>query len=110
MFVLESKVYIFRVDKYWVFEYKKQNNEQPLGLLIEGNLEISSKWQGIDVIDNRFTVHNNKIVSISGNKWTELKPNGEVDKAYEITIENLIEEDQDQNVNFFYQLEYLKLF
>ena len=88
MFVLENKVYVFRVDKYWVFEYNKQNSEKPLGLLIEGNLEISSKWQGIDGNDNRFTVHKNKIAAISGQKWTEMEPNGDISESQDILPEN----------------------
>ena len=87
MFVFESKVYVFRVNKYWVFELNQQNSNQPLGPLIEGNIEISSKWKGIDGTDNRFTIHNNKIVAISDNKWTEIQPNGDVIESQDILPE-----------------------
>ena len=88
MFVLEEKVYVFRVDKYWVFELNRQNNDRPLGPLIEGNLKINNKWKGIDGNKNRFTIHDNKIVAISGNKWTEMEPNGDITESKEILSEN----------------------
>ena len=91
MFVLEEKVYVFRVDKYWVFEFNQENSEQPLGTLIEGNVEIESKWKGINGTDNRFTIHDNKIVAISSDKWNEMQPNGDITKSEDILPENFDE-------------------
>ena len=84
MFILEEKVYIFRADKYWVFELNAENSDQPLGPLIEGNVDISNKWKGIEGKENRFTIHDNKIVAISYEKWTKMELNGDIIKSEDI--------------------------
>ena len=48
-----------------------------MGKLIKGNSKISSKWKGIIGSKYKFTIHDNSIVAISGNQWTELGLNGE---------------------------------
>ena len=93
MFVLQNKVYIYSEEKYWIFQYNEANSEQPLGPLIEGNVEIENQWKGIDGNKNRFTVKDNKIVSIGENKITELEPNGNVIKSEEIDVESPSEVD-----------------
>ena len=93
MFVLQNKVYVFRFEKYWVFEYNEANSEQPFGPLIDGNLEIESQWKGIDGNKNRFTVNDNKIVSIGDKKITKLEPNGKITKTEEIDEENVDDEE-----------------
>ena len=86
MFELEDKVYVFRVDKYWVFK-TNVNKEKPLGPLIEGNIKISDKWKGMDANDYRFTIRDNKIVAISYEKWNVLESNGEIIKSEDIEPE-----------------------
>ena len=95
MFVLQNKVYVFRFEKYWVFEYNEANSEQPFGPLIDGNLEIESQWKGIDGNKNRFTVNDNKIVSIGDKKITKLEPNGKVIKSEELNVENFEEQSSE---------------
>ena len=87
MFTLKDRVYIFRKDKYWEFKYNQQNSDQPLGQLIEGSIEIHNKWKGYTP-DDRFTVHDNQIVAVSGQKWIEMKPNGQISKTEDISTEN----------------------
>ena len=94
MFVLEEKIYVFRVDKYWVFEFNAQNIEYPLGPLIEGNIKISDKWKGIDANHYRFTIRDNKIVAISYDKWNVLELNGDI-----IGSENIEPENPNQETN-----------
>ena len=112
MFVLEEKVYVFRVDKYWIFEFNAQNTEHPLGPLIEGNIKISDKWKGIDGSDNRFTIHNNKIVAISSHKWTEFEINGEISKSENILGPSFEPSNEDYPIDYTTELldiEYEKL-
>ena len=92
MFVFEDKVYIFRVDKYWVFEFNVEKSDQPLGPLIEGDVDISNKWKGIDGKENRFTIRDNKIVAISYEKWTEMEINGDIVKIEDIVPEKTNQE------------------
>ena len=95
MFVLQNKVYVFRFEKYWVFEYNEANSEQPFGPLIDGNLEIESQWKGIDGNKNRFTVNDNKIVGIGENKIIELETNGKVIKSEELNVEKFEEQSSE---------------
>ena len=103
MFVFEEKVYVFRVDKYWIFRFNRNNKERPLGPLIEGNIKISDKWKGIDGNDNRYTIRDNKIVAISYDKWTEMKPNGEIIKSETILPEK-VETGEGSQVIYCYEI------
>ena len=42
---------------------------------------------------NRFTVNDNKIVSIGDEKITKLEPNGKITKTEEIDVENVDDEE-----------------
>ena len=87
MIVIEKKVFVFRVHKYWVFGLDEKNSAKPLGQLIEGSVQIGSKWKGIDGSKSKFTTHENKLVVISGSKWSELDLNGDVIKTGDIELE-----------------------
>ena len=101
MFVLQNKVYIFRLDKYWIFELNVDNKEKPLGPLIEGDIKTEDKWKGIDGNKNRFTTHENQIVAIDGHKWTEMQPNGQITKTENILPENIEPGKDDNQVNIW---------
>ena len=82
----EDKVIVFRREKYWIFQYNSDNEEKPLGPLIKGDVDIGSKWEGIDGSKTKFTIRDNKLVAIDANKWTET--DGEVTKEEEILSGN----------------------
>ena len=87
IFIFENKVFIFNNDKYWIYELNVQNNDILLGQLIEGNMKIDYKWKGIIGHKSKFTIHYNRIIAITEQKWTELKMNGDIAKTGTISLE-----------------------
>ena len=104
MITFENKVFVFRIDKYWVFESNEQNSEQPLGPLIEANIYIGSKLKGFNINKSKFTVHNNEIVAITANKWTEFGHNGKISKSGDIEVENIEESSSNEEIVWYLSL------
>ena len=78
MFIFENRVFIFHNDKYWVYELNAGNSDKPLGPLIEGNMNIEYKWEGIIGLKTEFAIYYNRIIAITGHKWTELEIDGSI--------------------------------
>ena len=87
MFIFENRVFIFHNDKYWVYELNVGNSGQLLGQLIAGNMNVDYKWKGIIGHKYKFAIHYNRIVAITGHKWTELEIYGEVSKSGSILFD-----------------------
>ena len=86
---IKEQIFVFRENKFWTFSSSKER-DRPFGPIIEGNVDISQKWKGFKPENSRFTVHNNKIVAISGQEWTEIEINGKVVKSQEILPQKLV--------------------
>ena len=78
MFILEEKIYVFHLNNYWIFELNFEDIEQPLGVLVEGKVDISSKWKDINISKSKLTIHDNKLVAITDNEWKQFETDGSV--------------------------------
>ena len=103
MIIWENKVYIFRLDYYWVFQLKKTKEEMNLVdlPLIETKVDISSKWPAIDGSKSKFTFHKNGFIAISGHIWMQLSMDLKLGSNKLLFDEQSIEtEEKYQNIPF----------
>ena len=78
MFTIEGLIYVFRKNKYWIFESNEgRNRDRPLGPLIEGNVNIDSRWTAIDdPMRSSFAYYNNRIVVIAKDRYYHFGTDG----------------------------------